>query len=294
MSTKRKRKLFLSILAIIGFAAVFLLLVFPERTANRVLRDVSKLEFRLLAMVSSRFAQTADPDGPHIILASHRGVVTESGVENSLQSIEEALRNGFRSLEVDISFSSDFEPYLFHGPGRESVGLSGRFSDYSSHDIEPLRLANGQPIVSLGEFCRLYGNKFERTYLDIKGDNSYHRIKARNLCQAIGNYEPERFVLIGVPWRVIREVKNAMPLVDVGFEEKGAIANYLLGGDMVSLHYKYEFSFAEYKLAKLVGLSVLIWTVNDPKLLKDISRIYRLSVLTDLRSPQELSMAGVI
>ena len=281
-------------LIFISFVALFLLLVFPGHTVNRVFRDFSNIEFRLLAKVSYWFPKKPDPEGPHLTLGSHRGVVEERGAENSRQSIEEALKKGFRCLEVDISFSSDFEPYLFHGPGLELVGLKGRFSDYSSQGIKQFRLKNGQPIIPLSEFCRFYGSRFEGIYLDIKGDNTHHRVKARMLCQAIGNYELERFVLIGVPWRVIRGVKNALPLVGAGFEEKGVIANYLLGADTVSLYYKGEFSFAEYKLAKFMGLNVLIWTVNDLKLLKDISQTYRLVVLTDLKSPEELSKAGII
>jgi hypothetical protein len=56
----------------------------------------------------------------------------------------------------------------------------------------------------------------------------------------------------------------------------------LLGADTVSLYYKYEFSLAEYKLAKFLGLEVVIWTVNDLDFLNEIARKFRLAVLTDL------------
>lgn len=294
MKKKFIRRALFCFLTFISFVALFLLLAFPGQTVNRVFSAFSNIEFRLLAKVSCWFPKEPDLEGPHLTLGSHRGVVEERGVENSHQSIEEALEKRFRCLEVDISFSSDFEPYLFHGPGLELVGLKGRFSDYSSQMIKKFRLKNGQPIIPLSDFCRLYGSRFERIYLDIKGDNTHHRVKARMLCQAISNYALEHFVLIGLPWRVIREVKKALPSVGAGFEGKGAIANYLLGADTISLYYKGEFSFAEYKLARFMGLNVLIWTVNDFKLLKDISKRYRLVVLTDLKNPEELSKAGIL
>jgi len=293
MNRKTTGKILIWLFILLGITTVFLLVVFPVQTIDRALRGVSNMEFRLLARVSSWLPQKP-PGGSNLTLGSHRGVVEEGGVENSFQSIEEALTMGFRCLEVDVSFSSDFKPYLFHGPDLELAGLNGRFADYSSLEIKQFRLKNGQPIVPLSEFCRLYGSKFERIYLDIKDDNTHYRIKARMIVQAFDNCELRHIVLIGFPWRVIRKVKKALPALGAGFEQKGAIANYLLGADTVSLHYKNEFSFAEYKLAKFLGLNVLIWSINDFKLLKNISQTYRLTVLTDLKNPEELSKAGII
>jgi glycerophosphoryl diester phosphodiesterase len=278
----------------LGTTTVFLLVVFPERTVNRVFRDVSNIEFRLLAEVSSWFPQKSDSDGPYLTLCSHRGIVEEGSAENSFQSIEEALKKGFCCLEVDISFSSDFKPYVFHGPELGLVALEGRFSNYSSQEIEQFRLKNGQPIIPLGELCRKYGKNYRRIYLDIKGDDTNYKIKAKMLCKTIENFEIDHLVLIGYPWKVIKAVKSELPGVSVGFEQKGAIVNYLLGADMVSLYYKYEFSYAEYKLARFLGLNVLIWTINDLNLLEEISKIYKITALTDLKNPQVLTQAGIL
>jgi len=288
------RKILFCFFTLIGLAAVFLIAFSQEQVLDRVLSDISKFEFKFLALLSPYLSQKPDILGPQLILGSHRGVVEAGGVDNSRQSIEEAIKKGYRYLEVDISFSSDLKPYVFHGPELELVALTGRFPDYSSQQVEQFRLKNGQPIISLEEFCALYLKSYKGVYLDIKGSDSNHKQKAKMLCKAIGNFESDRVALIGLPWRVIRAVKNTLPEVAVGFEQKGAIVNYLLGADLVSLYYKYEFSYAEYKLTKLLGLDVLIWTINDVQIVKELSKIYRVTILTDLKNPQELTHTGLI
>jgi hypothetical protein len=278
----KAKSLTLFTLALLSSLIVLCLLFFPEKTVDSVLSTLSEIEFRLLAKVSPWLSQNSDFRESQIILGSHRGVVEKSGVENSRQSIEAAFQNGFRRLEVDISFSSDLKPYLFHGPRLGLVGIQGNFSDYSSNEIDKWRLKNNEPIITLGRFCYLYANKFEKIYLDVKGDNYDYKKKAQSIWQAIKDYEIQRFVLIGVPWRVIKKVKSELPLVNVGYEKKGVIANYLLGADTVSLYYKYEFSFAEYQLAIFFDLDILVWTINDLKLLKEYSKKFRLTILTDL------------
>jgi glycerophosphoryl diester phosphodiesterase len=243
---------------------------------------LSRIEFILLAKISPFFKQEVDPMGPQINFGSHRGLVEASSVENSPQSIEAALMAGFKYLEVDISFSSDFKPFIFHGPSLKLANVEGMFHNYTAEQIKKFRLLNEQPIISLETFCRLYENKFNAIYLDIKGDNKDYEKKAENIFQAIKNCEHERIILIGAPWRIIRSVKTELPQVEVGYEQKGAIANYILGADTVSLYYKYEFSHAEYKLAKLFGLDIVIWTINDTELLEQYSQKYRLNILTDL------------
>jgi glycerophosphoryl diester phosphodiesterase len=289
MHKGKTKRIALFIFTLFSFLLVFSFLFFPEKTVDTVLGYLSEIEFRLLAKVSPWFTQNSEIEKSQILLGSHRGVVEESSVENSQQSIEAAFQNGFRFLEVDISFSSDLKPYLFHGPGLDLVGRYGNFSNYSSGEIDQWKLSNNEPIIALSRFCFLYANKFETIYLDVKGDNSHYKEKAQAIWREIENYETQHFVIIGTPWRVIKNVKNVLPRVNVGYEQKGAIANYLLGADTVSLYYKYEFSFAEYRLAKLLDLDILVWTINDLKLLKDYSQKFRLTVLTDLNK-QEINL----
>jgi glycerophosphoryl diester phosphodiesterase len=280
MKKVKKILLYFFVFFLISF---FLCLYFlPVNTINFTLGNLSKIEFILLAKISPLFKQKIDPIGPQINLGSHRGLVEASSVENSPQSIEAAIRAGFKCLEVDISFSSDFQPYVYHGPSLELANVEGMFSDFTAAQITKFQLQNRQPIISLGTFCKRYANKFNLIYLDIKGDNTNYEIKGKNLWCTLRNYKLERIVLIGAPWRIIRSVKKKLPRIKVGYEQKGAIANFILGADTVSLYHKYEFSHAEYKLAKFLGLDVVIWTINDVELLEQYSKEYRLNILTDL------------
>ena len=286
MKRKAIRKILISIIVILFGVFAFSVIIFPIRTLNRILADISKIEFKLMAGISSWLPEKPDPDGAILILASHRGLVKKGSVENSHQSIKDSLESGFRSIEIDISFSADFIPFVFHGPDLAPVGREGQISDFSSMEIKGFRLENGQSLLTLKDFCRLYAAKFDRIYLDIKGDNANYEQKARMIIQAITDYGSDNIVLIGYPWTVMKAVKKVLPHIIIGIEQKGAIANFILNGNMVSLNYKHEFSFAEYKLAKLLGLDVVTWTVNDFELLKQYSKIYRMEVLTDLNVHQ--------
>ena len=288
MNKKAIRKIVIYIIALLCITFAFLLIIFPERTLNRVLTDLSKVEFKIMRLISHWLPHNPEPDGPLLTLVSHRGVVEKGSVENSHQSIRDTLKSGFQGIEIDISFSSDFIPFVFHGPDLKLVSRKGQFSDLSSSEIKNFRLKNGQPIVTLEAFCQLYAAKFERVYLDIKTDNINYEIKARMVIEAMFKYDQANIVLIGFPWRIMRKVKTALPHVSLGFEQKGAIANFLLKADAVSLNHRNEFSFAEYKLSKFLGLNVVTWTVNDTKLLKKYSETYRMNVLTDLNVIQKI------
>jgi glycerophosphoryl diester phosphodiesterase len=288
MKGKSIRKIVAFSIILVIAIFVFFLIIFPEKTINKVLRDISTIEFKLMNVISSWLPQQADPDGPSLTLASHRGLVQKGSVENSQQSINDSLKGGFRSIEIDISFSSDFVPFVFHGPDLALVGREGQFSKFASNKIKGLQLKNGQSIITLKEFCHLYGSKFEIVYLDIKSDNTYYKKKAKMIIREMNDYDSDNIVLIGFPWRVMREVKKALPQIRIGIEQKGAIANFLLSGNMVSLHYRNEFSYAEYKLAKFLGLDVLTWTVNDIETLKHYSKIFKMNVLTDLNVNENL------
>lgn len=289
MNKKKAKKLILYTLTLFSFMTVFCLVLFPVKTIDTTLGALSEIEFRLLAKISASLSQRSKIQQTRLLLGSHRGLVDKSSVENSKQSIEAALKSGFRCLEVDISFSADLKPYIYHGPDLALVGQKGDFSNYSSKEIDKWRLTNDQPVITLSRFCHLYANKFEKIYLDIKGDNVDYKKKAKKIWETIENYETPKFFLIGTPWRVIKKVKRTLPHVNIGYEQKGAIANYLMGADMVSLYYKYEFSYAEYKLAKFLGLDVVVWTVNDLEVLKDYSQKFQLTVLTDLNK-QEIAL----
>ena len=288
MKLKLVRKIFLYVLVLMTISFGLVLVIYPERTINRVLADLSKIEFKLMGALSHFFPKNSDAEGALLTMVSHRGVVRNGSIENSHQSIIDTLKAEFKEIEIDISFSSDFIPFVYHGPGLDLVGRKGLFSDLSSSEIKRCKLINGEYVVTLMDFCNLYTNKFDRVYLDIKSDNSDHKIKSRMIVEAIGGNNANNIVLIGYPWKIMREVKTSLPDIRMGIEQKGAIANFILNGDMVSLHYRNQFSYAEYKLAKLLGLDVVTWTVNDTALLKEYSKIYRMQVLTDLHAIQNI------
>ena len=162
---KKIRVLYSTVLIV--FIAILCFLIYPEKSVENVFGNLSEIEFRILARVSPLFSQKSKLQKSQLLFGSHRGFIEKSGVENSPQSIEAALEKGFECLEVDISFSADLKPYLFHGPELHLVGMQGKFTEYSSIEIDQWKLLNNQPVISLKKFCDLYANRFKKIFLDI-------------------------------------------------------------------------------------------------------------------------------
>lgn len=251
-------------------------------------RIVSIGEFEMLAISSKLFSGPDDSTNGFIPkLASHRGVLNENSPGNSEKSIALAAQNNFRYIEVDVSFSKEFIPFIFHDSNlKHMTNLDRLTSEVSWDEMQKLKLPDGQRIISLKYFLSEYAPLFDGVILDIKGENNYFNEKAYGVIDVINSsgYSKNIYV-IGRPCGVLSTIKKLCPELKVGCEDQGVLYNYLTGKDLISLHYATQFSLLEHFFAKKLNLVTILWTINNPQELFILKNLGNTIILTDLQKP---------
>lgn len=285
MQRSRKKTIFVILcLLLIGFITCFSVPKL-ERIAWRAISIGEFKTFRMLGMLCSKpLGETTDFKAK---LASHRGVFSQAVAENSEESIIGAAKNKFRYIELDVSFSRDYIPFIFHDSNfKLKTNLSRLTSEVLWEDIESLKLSDGQRIISLQLFFSKYAKLFDGTILDIKGENKYFSEKASGFLDAINNYGYSKNIyVIGRPCGILSTIKKLCPELKVGCEDQGVLYNYLTGKDLISLHYATQFSLLEHFFAKKLNLVTILWTINNPQELFILKNLGNTIILTDLQKP---------
>lgn len=143
--------------------------------------------------IKSLFSDPADSS----LLFAHRGAV-ENFPENSLESIGDAKRLGFRAVEFDLRKSADDDFILFHDTDTERmIGSKRSINEISTSELDdfPL-LQNGKPgnfyIPTLEKVLDQYGADFIY-YFDMKLSGFK---EADQIVEIIRNYQIEDRVII--------------------------------------------------------------------------------------------------
>jgi hypothetical protein len=151
--------------------------------------------------------------------------------------------------------------------------------------IATLTLSDSQKILSLREFLARFAHLFDGVILDVKGDNSFYKEKSNSFSNVISESNHlEKIFVIGLPCLVLSTIKHLNPELMVGCEDRGVLYNYITGKDLISLHYRSQFSYLEYIIARKFGLSIILWTVNEKRDLKKLRNFKDIIILTDLHS----------
>jgi len=251
-------------------------------------RAISVCELKTLKLFSNSFAKPSDKTaGIKAKLASHRGVFSETVVENSPKSIVLASQKSFRFIELDVSFSKDFVPFIFHDSNLKSKTTFDKLTSETSWvEIEKLKLLDGQKIMRLRDFLSEHGDLFEGVILDIKTDNRNSYEKAKFFCNVIyDSVASVQIYIIGRPCNVLRKIKRLNPELKIGCENQGVFYNYIRGNDLISLNYFNQFSDLEYKLAQTLDLETILWTINNSQDLYELRYLSNVVILTDLERP---------
>ena len=157
--------------------------------------------------------------------------------------------------------------------------------EVSWEKIKTLTLSDNQKIISLSEFLVRFADLFDGIILDVKGDNNFYEEKANSLCEVIAEYSKlNRLYIIGYPCLVLSAAKHIIPELRVGCEDRGVIYNYLSGKDLISLHYRSQYSYLEYLMARKLNLKTILWTVNKRHDLVKLAQLNNTIILTDLHS----------
>jgi glycerophosphoryl diester phosphodiesterase len=227
-----------------------------------VLAKASVLEYALCRRLAPGTSRPASP-----LVIAHRGHLTDEHVcENSEASIAAALAAGYSAIEIDVSFTRDLVPVLFHDDALARLtGRAGTLGDLSSSELQRVRLRDGQPILTLADFWQRLADRFTLVCIDVKGSEQCAAARARALSQALpARVGMPRVIVIGVPYQVLRETIRLRPEVSYACEAFGVVANRLVGFDAVSASLD-KFSPGQVRLARTLGMTYVVWTLNTPE-----------------------------
>jgi glycerophosphoryl diester phosphodiesterase len=120
----------------------------------------------VLGCTVSAFAQTKK-----ILVIAHRGgVVDESHSENSLSSMEEAIRRGYTHVEVDVRLTKDGRVVCFHSDNMKAqTGIDSNIGDLTLSEVKKAVLTrSNEQIPTFEEYCARVANRID-LMVDIKG-----------------------------------------------------------------------------------------------------------------------------
>jgi glycerophosphoryl diester phosphodiesterase len=275
------------VVIILLFFGITLCLFIPK--IDRIVwRAVSIAEFSALKVLSksaSKHDHKSIASNYHI--ASHRGVFSENITDNSRKSIALAAQRGFRYIELDISFSKDFIPFIFHDSNLKSKTKYDKLtSEAYLKEIQSLTMSDGQKILTLTDFLSTYARLFKGIIFDLKTENNYFSEKANSFCNAIEKHDlSSEIYAIGRPCGVLTSIKRRNAKIKVGCEDQGILYNFITRKDLISLNYFTQYSHLEQYFGKKLDLTLILWTINDPEILRELDYLHNTIILTDLDLP---------
>ena len=204
-----------------------------------------------------------------IKVVAHRGYwKTEGSAQNSIASIHKAAPiKGIYGIEFDVHFTADNVPIVFHNT--EVDGMKVQFVNYD--DLKNITLANGEKIPTLYEFL---DEAVQYENLKLIFELKFHATPERNTeCAAmavdiINKYNlTSRTEYISFDLDACKELIRVSPNTPVSYLTSKLTPKALkeLGFDGLDYNFNALTENNQWiKEAQDLGLTVNVWTVNDP------------------------------
>lgn len=211
-------------------------------------------------------------DGTKVI--AHRGYwKTEGSAQNSLMSIEKAGKLGVYGSEFDVLMAYDGIPMVNHNNDYQGKHIEST----SSSVLRTLKLSNNEALPTLEEYI-IEGKKYPKTkmILELKPHSSAekdieaaHRVVA--LVQKMKARDQVEYITFSLT--AGKELIRLDPEAKVAYLNGELSPKQLkeLGFSGLDYHYNIMKKHPEwFKDAKDLGLTVNVWTVNTPELIKEM------------------------
>lgn len=197
------------------------------------------------------------------IIIGHRGL-PPNAPENTKEGFDGLLVNKIFNVETDVLMTNDHQVILFHDVEVSRLtGYSGFVSDFSAETlIQGIYLTSGGTGLTLPEFFKLYENKFELMFIDIKQgqadlvylllDKIIHLIKINKLEKKVilTSTEIEQLEYI--------QKRNRDILLAIDEDEVG-IKSAVTHGFPYALIASHRLSKSTYSFAKSVGVKIITY-----------------------------------
>ena len=222
----------------------------------------------LLAGALSAGAQTQ--------VVAHRGYwKTEGSAQNSITSLQKAQEIGCWGSEFDVHLTRDDVVVVNHDPAIGCVPI--QTSRYAK--IKNKKLSNGERISTLDQYLE-QGAKDSRCklVLEMKPHASAQREdRLIELClesiKAHGLYDPSRMVFISFSFYICEQLARLAPGFTVQYLEGNKTPAEVHAAGVNGIDYN-QVSYKKHpqwvKEAHDLGMSVNVWTVNDPAVMQEM------------------------
>lgn len=231
----------------------------------------------------------------HIEITAHRGNSSEAP-ENTLSSIEYAIKAKADYAEIDVQETKDGEVVLTHDSNlKRTLGLNKYIWEISLNELQQYNIKSNfdyefekEKIPTLEEVMKKSKGKLK---LNIELKTNGHETKLiGKVVTLVQKYSLEKDVVItSLDYDALKEVKNRNPKIKVGY------IMYLALGDLGQLKvdfYSIESSNVSKSLVKkahLIGREVHVWTVDDPTKMEELMDMSVDSIITN--KPREMKEA---
>ena len=193
------------------------------------------------------------------LIIGHRGAAAVAP-ENTLTAFTSAILAGADGIEFDVRLSGDGVPVVIHDDTlHRTHGLRKRVADLTGHELDEL----GVP--SLRELFELMSSNELLLCLEIKGSSSE---LAERCCEMVNEFSfEERVIVECFDLKVIdkiRTLKTAALFEPRIYTDQSLVNRALrVGASVLALHHRLA-KLPLIEKAKLAGLRVIVWTVDDP------------------------------
>ena len=227
------------------------------------------------------------------LIIGHRGA-SAVAPENTVAAFARAMLDGADGIEFDVRLARDGEPVVIHDATLERTGLvAGLVCQLTSEELKEIDVGSwfrrrvhgsetdfaGEKLPKLQQVFEFFGNKSGLLYLEMKSDIAGGGGLVNEVVRSIQRHSMrERVIVESFDLPLIEQVKSLDRSIRTAalFEPKVsrpvslmltmkpvALAKHY-GADEIALHY----TLASRRLigkAKEAGLSIVVWTVDNPK-----------------------------
>lgn len=221
-------------------------------------------------------------------IIAHRGASALVPFENTLESFEKAIEMGCPIMEFDVRLTKDHVMVSFHN---EEIEAGKNICDLTFEELGLISRRKGFRVPTLEEILKLSKNKI---LLDIElKEPGYEQAVVDMVLQYLHYHQ---FVMKSFLDEVIISIKSINPHIRTGLilgvssDECGIFTRLseilplirILRArpDFISPHYRLVLSGA-FRVLQFMKLPLLVWTVNDEKLMKRLLNSGVTAVITD-------------
>jgi glycerophosphoryl diester phosphodiesterase len=203
---------------------------------------------------------------------AHRGAWKNTGAtENSIASLKHAIELGCEGSEFDIHLSADSIPYILHDHSIGGINIE----ESPSSVLSQVKLSNGESLPTLEDYIKAGLNQNKtKLILEIKPSkiSKERAITLTNyVVKMVKDLKAQGWVeYISFDYGVCKEILRLNPFAKIAYLNGEKSPEELASDKITGLDYHqsvFQKNENWIKEAHQKGLTVNVWTVNDPKLM---------------------------